>query len=160
MVTTKITIKPHLAEYMYKKYSLEGQSCIKIPYNDDLYHIIYDLMRTKSENNESVQQSGNVEITLPARSSGKNPEFYNYLSAKSQKIIEEKVDRIFKAEMHLYIDELTNDLGMTYVDASYMFKEKYDIQSISEDSLIKDYYRYRRKIGRRKHRKQKYTKRT
>ena len=60
--------------------------------------------------------------------------------------------------MHHYIDEMTVDFGMSYVDASYMFREKLNLHSITEDALIKDYYRYRRKIGRKKKRKQKYTK--
>ena len=158
MITTKIFIKPHLAEYLYEKYRVEGENYIKIPHSDDLYHIVFDLLRRKSENSEDFPQETNLELALPNRSVGKNPQYFNYLSARAQKIIEEKVDRIFKAEMHHYIDEMTVDFGMSYVDASYMFREKLNLHSITEDALIKDYYRYRRKIGRKKKRKQKYTK--
>lgn len=157
-ITTKISIKPHLAEYLHKKFAVEGTGYIQIPDSADLYHILYDLLQAKTENTLDEMSKGNLEIALPNRPYGKNPEFYNYLSERSQKIIEEKIDRLFKAEMHEYIDELTIDFGMTYVDSVYAFKQKYGLTKITDDALVKDYYRYRRRIGRRKKIKQKYTK--
>lgn len=157
MTTTRINIKPHLAEFMSKKYEVDDETYIRINRNDDLYHILYDLLQRKSENINQEPAAGNLEIALPSKSLGKRPEFFNYLSVRSQKIIENKIDADFKKEMHLFVDDMITNFDMSIKDAVYVFIEKYDL-SISFDTLIKDYYRHRRDIGRRRKKTRNYIK--
>ena len=88
MVTARIQIKPHLCEYVAGKYNNFSASHIRFPDNLDLYHAIANL--TQKRPRENPVDRGNMEIILPTRYAYKNPETYNYLGVRSQKIIEKK----------------------------------------------------------------------
>ena len=95
MVTTRIEIKEHLAEYIYGKYNDCMIGPVSFPSKEDIYHVIYDLL---DENK------------------------------------------------HLY--------GIQYIETVAYFMRKYGIQSISEDALLKNYYRWRDKVRKKSRRRQ------
>lgn len=148
MMTTKIQIKPHLAEYIYGKYpdSCENNA-IKFPDSLDIYHIIYDLTEKRPQN--CYRDQGNLEICLPDRSIGKSPETYNYLGIRSQTIIEKKIELLLLAELHDLLDENKHSYGIDFIESVHYFMKKYCIESISEDAFLKNYQRWRDKLRRR-----------
>jgi hypothetical protein len=155
MITTKIQIKPHLAEYAKQKYSIPGKEYILLSDTEYLYHVLCNLMSKRPEN--AHIDTSNLEIALPHQSRGKAPETYNYITASGAKNIEKKLNRLFWAEMHEFVDEHVNTHGEPINETVFLFKNKYGIESITEDALIKSYYRWRSKI-RTKIKKRKYTK--
>jgi hypothetical protein len=144
MITTKINIKPHLKEYVTGKFCAFTDSPVRFPDRLDIYCTIWDLTEKRPVN--CPVDSGNMEIVLPDRQEGKSPESYNYLGERSQKIIGKKIEIMFWADLREYVDYKHHVKGVTYVEAITEFVRKYGICSISEDALVKNYYRWRKKV--------------
>ncbi|GHU80728.1 hypothetical protein FACS1894145_7410 [Bacteroidia bacterium] len=144
MVTTRIQVKPHLKEYISGKYNQFSDEKVIFPDNLDIYHLIFNLTEKRPSN--VFFDSGNLEIALPERLCSKQPKTYNYLGIRSQKMIERKIEQMFWADFRDYVEYEHHKNGIRYVDLVYEFMRKYDIHSISEDALIKNYYRWRKKV--------------
>ena len=102
MVTIKINIKKHLEQYLRGKFNGCRDGAVVLPDNLDLYHVLFDLMSRRPE--DCPLDCGTFEIALPDRRCGKDPAYYNYLSERSQRIFERKVEVMFFAEVHDYAD--------------------------------------------------------
>lgn len=157
MITTKITIKPHLAEYCIGKWGHEFTQPVSFPANTDLYITIYDLLQKRPK--DCQVDSGNLEIVIPNRRTDgdicfrKNTEYYNYLSEASCKYIESRISLLFWAELHQLIDDSKQRLNQEYSVTINLFICKYRIESITEDALLKNFYRWRNNVRKRDKRK-------
>lgn len=147
MITTKIEIRDYLAEYVRGKYNNHEDGPVRFPDNLDIYHVIYDLMAKRPTNGID---KGNLEICLPDRSIGKRPEFYNYLSERSIRIIERKLQIMFYSEVHEFFDDNKHREGIDYIHSACLFLNKYGISTLTEDALIKSHKRWRDKCRQRK----------
>lgn len=153
MITTSIQIEPYLAEYLRGKYNNGADEPLKIPDNTDLYHIIWTLM-AKRQCNQSPVDNGNLTFMLPERRIGKDPKVYNFLSPRSTKIIELEIRRMFNRELHSVMDENDqNGHELNNLDVVHNFLCYYCIDSISEDALLKNFYRWRDNLRKRKKRR-------
>lgn len=152
MVTTRIEIKEHLAEYIYGKYNYCMIGPVSFPSKEDIYHVIYDLLERRPA--VCPPDNGNVELVIPERKLGKTPETYNYLGIRSCRIISQKIETSFWAELHDLLDENKHQYGIQYIETVAYFMRKYGIQSISEDALLKNYYRWRDKVRKKSRRRQ------
>lgn len=152
MVTTRIEIKEHLAEYIYGKYNDCMIGPVSFPSKEDIYHVIYDLLERRPA--VCPLDNGNVELVIPERKLGKTPETYNYLGIRSCRIISQKIETSFWAELHDLLDENKHLYGIQYIETVAYFMRKYGIQSISEDALLKNYYRWRDKVRKKSRRRQ------
>lgn len=146
MNTTKITIKPHLAEYCIGKWGEEFTEPVAFPSKTDLYIIISDLMQKRPAN--YFRDVGNLEIVIPNRKLcqegfWKNPEYYNYLSEKSCGIIQNRIESIFWEEVHRELTDKKHDEDQNYDISAHYFICKYRIESITSDALIKNHKRWR-----------------
>ena len=49
MITTKITVEPHLAQYCYAKYSSDPEGSMPVRFADhlDVYHLVYNLLEKR-----------------------------------------------------------------------------------------------------------------
>jgi len=144
MITTKISVRPHLREYILGKYNGFLDKPVRFPDNLDIYHAIFNLTQKRPINHPV--DVGNLEIMLPVRYGFKNPETYNYLGIRSQKIIEKKIELMFWAELREYVDFEFQRYGTPYIESIYRFIGMYGIQSITEDAMQKNYYRWRKKV--------------
>ena len=153
MVTSKIQIKPHLKEYCVGKYNSHADGPVRFPDTLDLYHTIYDLLR-KRRTDTSPIDTGNLDIILPVRQNGKNVLYYNYLGERSAIIIEKKIETMMWAELHDLLDEQKHRFGVEYIDVIHHFMCKYGIESITEDAMLKNYYRWRDKVRRKSKRRE------
>ena len=157
-MSTRITIKPHLAEYCIGKWGSEFQEPVEFPAHTELYVTIYNLTMKRPVN--CPLDSGNLEVVLPNRrndeimSIRKNPEVYNYISERASKILSRKIELYFWAELHETIDENSHRYRISYSETIYTFLAKYKIESITEDALLKNYQRW--KENRRKRKKRGY----
>lgn len=154
MITTCIKIEPYLAEYLRGKFNNGADEPFRIPDNTDLYHIIWTLMSRRRCDQSPVDQ-GNLTFILPERRVGKDPQVYNYLSPRSAKIIELEIRRMFNRELHVVMDE--NDQSgheLNNIDIVHNLLCSYCIESISEDALLKNFYRWRENLRKRKHRRE------
>lgn len=153
MITTEINITPFLAEYVIGKYNNGALEPVTIPQTTDLYHVIWDLMAKRPAGASPVDR-GNLSIILPDRRVGKDPLHYNYIAPAGAKIIENKIRSMFNAELHASL--LENDQNgheLDNIDVVHQFICMYCIESISEDALIKNYYRWRENMRKRKARR-------
>ena len=146
MITSKIIIKPHLKEYAEAKF---GTPC-RFPDKTDLYHVIYDLLEKRMT---PTIDKGNFEIVLPARAIGKRPESYNYISMRSARIIERRIENMFLAELHDLLLDHKHRYGVPYIESIHLFRSRYNLESISEDTLWKNCYRWKQLIRRKEKRK-------
>ena len=159
MITTRIKLRQHLAEYCIGKWGTDENQPVKFPAHTELYVTIYNLTRKRPA--DCPLDKGNLEVVLPNRRLDdesqirKNPEVYNWISPRGSFIIDHKIEIAFWSELHELLDENRHRYGITYSETVYTFLSVYQISSISEDALIKNYYRWRE--NRRKREKRKYT---
>jgi len=156
MNTTKITIKPHLAEYAIGKWGNDFTEPVQFPAKSDLYITIYDLLQKRPCN--VWVDAGNLEIILPNRKSDtegfrKNPECYNYLSEKSALIIQKRISLIFWDELHSMLKYEKKVHDQNYDVTANIFICMYRVESITSDALLKNYYRHRDNSDKREKRK-------
>lgn len=158
MITTRITVKPHLAEYVRAKFPSEANpDVVHFPDSSDLYHWLYDLMGKRPVN--CPRDEGNLEIILPDRRSancagGKSPEQYNYIGVRGAEVLSNKINTVMRAELHDFLDENKHSNGVDYKTSVFTFIRRYSIESISEDALLKDYQRWRYKMNRKQKRRE------
>ena len=138
-----------MAEYVQEKFGTH-EGYIRFPDSLDIYHIIWDMVEKRPQ--RCGKDYGNIEIILPKRREGKSPVSYNYLGVRSQRIIERKIEVMFWAEFRSLIDYMYHSQGVKIFETIIMFMEKYGIESISDDALKKNYYRWRKKVRNEKKR--------
>lgn len=146
MNTTKITIKPHLAEYCIGKWGDDFTQPVQFPPKTDLYIAIYDLLQKRPVNCQL--DTGNLEISIPNRRANehgcwKNPAVWNYLSEKSCLIIQKRIELMFWEELHHMLRQKKHDEDQNYDVTVYYFICQYRIESITSDALLKNFYRWR-----------------
>lgn len=144
MMTTKITVPEHIREYLIGKFCNFQETPVRFPDSLDIYHVIYDLLEKRPATHPIDR--GNLEILLPVRSIGKNPETYNYLGVRSQTLIVRQLEIMMWAEMHEFAGEQKHRYGVTFIISIHNFINKYGITSLSEDAFLKNYYRWRAKV--------------
>lgn len=152
MITTKINIEAHLAEYIIGKYGTPEQKAVRLPSDLDLYVVVYDLLQKRPV--DCQVDRGNLELVLPERREahlpgGKPTNIYNYIGERGARIISSKVNTMMRAEIHDLFDENKHVYGIDYINSAYYFLRKYCIESITVDALLKDYQRWRRKLRRK-----------
>ena len=143
MVTTRIYIKPHLKEYLSGKFNQHQDHPVRFPDNMDIYHQIFNL--TEKRPAKCPVDSGNLEIVLPERRSFKRAKTYNYLGARSQREIRRTINEMFWVDFRNYTEKHRYKNGSHYISIAIEFLRVYGISSISEDALIKHYYRWRKR---------------
>lgn len=153
MITTKINIKPHLAEYLIGKYGTPGEPLVQLPPDSDLYLTVYDLTARRPA--DCPVDAGNLELALPdpraaRRQGGKPVSVYNYLSQRSAGIIAQKISVMLRAELHDLMDENKHVYGIDYLNTAYYFLRRYSIESLSVDALLKDYQRWKKRVRRQR----------
>lgn len=150
MITVKISVEQHVAEYIRGKYYDHEAGAVRFPSALDIYILIYDLL--KKHPTGCPVDSGNLEFALPERREGKDPEYYNYLSDRAQKVLGDKLRLMMWAELHDFMDENKHINGVQFKDSVFLFMSKYGIEGITEDALLKNYQRWRDKLRRKKKR--------
>lgn len=150
MMTIKTTVEPHVAEYIRGKFYDSQAGTVRFPSTMDIYILIYDLLQRRPADHPF--DTGNLEFALPERREGKDPLSYNYLSGRAQKILGDKMRLMMWAELHDLMDENKHINGIQFKESVFLFMRKYDIESITEDALLKNYQRWRDKIRRKKKR--------
>lgn len=150
MITVKISVEQHVAEYIRGKYYDHEAGAVRFPSALDIYILIYDLLKKRPTG--CPVDSGNLEFALPERREGKDPEYYNYLSERAQKVLGDKLRLMMWAELHDFLDENKHINGVQFNDSVFLFMSKYGIEGITEDALLKNYQRWRDKLRRKKKR--------
>lgn len=173
--TTAIRIEPYLAEYISKKFKIDEKTGgVKIPYTTDLYFVVWNLMakpgshantcngRTSKPGGrtDDSRDSSNLRIFLPTRRSfidgcpGKDPAYFNYLSPTSAKQIEKTIRMMFDFEFHRLMME-NEEAGRPKKNQEVVsdFMHRYQLESITEDALLKNFYRYKQRLFPKKTRK-------
>lgn len=153
MITTSITLTPYLAEYLRGKYASGSDNVVNIPDSSDLYHVIWNYMSRRPS--DVAETSGNITIALPCRREGKDPAIYNYLSERAVRCVDKAVRREFNQELHSFL--LENDQrGHLFdnIDVVLQFINMYRLESITEDALLKNFYRWRENLRKRKARRE------
>lgn len=147
MITVKISVEPHIAEYIRGKYFDDEAGTVKFPPLLDIYILIFDLLKKRPV--DCPVDSGNLEFALPDRREGKDPVYYNYLSDRAQRVIGDKLRLMMWAELHDFMDENKHIKGIQFKDSVFLFMSKYGIEAITEDALLKNYQRWRDKLRRK-----------
>ena len=131
MITTRIQIESYLAEYVRGKYYDETIGTVRFPSSSDIYVTIYDLMEKRPV---------------------KSPEQFNYISVRGTAILEKRLRALMWAELHELMDENKHLHGIEFKETVFTFLKKYNISSIQEDGLLKNYQRWRDSFRRKKKR--------
>ncbi len=156
MIPLPITIEPYLAEYFTAKYGCGNSEPIRISDKTDLYHVIWQVMEKRPDNVPPVCH-GNLVIMLPERRCGKDPLWYNHISSRGLALIEKRIRMEFNNDFHEFMER--NELSgrkLEISDAIMMFSTQYELKSITDDALKKNYYRWRMNV--RPHDKRGYSK--
>ncbi|MDR1202413.1 MAG: hypothetical protein LBL58_12430 [Tannerellaceae bacterium] len=145
MITTKVKIKQHLAEYCYGKFSgCDISRPVTFPDKLNIYHVIWDLLEVCPRTGPVCD--GNLEIVLPERTIGKNPLTYNYLGERAIPHINKHLDIIFSTELFYFMLDQKNHFNIPYNRSIFAFMRRYGITSVQEDTLWKSFYRWKKRI--------------
>jgi hypothetical protein len=142
----KISVDQYVAEYIIGKYYDHEIGAVRFPPSLDIYVLIYDLLQKRPV--ACPVDTGNLELALPCRREGKSPSSFNYLSARAQKMLSDRMKVMMWAELHELMDENKHLKGIRFNESVFIFMCKYDLHSISEDALLKNYQRWRDKLRR------------
>jgi hypothetical protein len=143
VITTRITVKPHICEYVRGKYAgFDETKPVQFPSHSDIYFLIWDFLVKRPAG--CHRDDGNLEIILPSRHGAKPPEYYNYLGIHARKIIGRRLEMMMWADYRMHVEE-ARSRGMMFISATEQFMSRYGILSLSEDAFQKNYYRWRRK---------------
>lgn len=158
-MTTKIDLPKHLSEYLKGKFGTKEQ-VVCLPVNSSLYFIVYELLQRRPS--DVPIDRGNTEIRLPSprmahQTAGKPVESFNYISKKGTAQLAKSINTMMKTEAHEFFDENKHVKGIDYIDSAYAFLMKYGIENLTPEALLKDYQRWRIKIGRKVSSRQKRT---
>ena len=103
----------------------------------------------------AIQKPGNLTLALPHRREGKDPETYNYLSDRALRCVDKAVRREFNQELHaLLLDNDQRGHLFDNIDIVLQFINMYGLESISEEALLKNFYRWRENLRKRKARRE------
>lgn len=146
MITVKINVTAAVAEYIRGRYFDPEIGAVRFPPSSDIYITIYDLLSRRPASHPV--DTGNLELALPDRreanyAGGKDPKTYNYLSARSASILNNRFRTLMYADLHEFMDEQKHIKGVQYKTAAYIFLNRYAIESITDDALLKNYQRWR-----------------
>lgn len=145
MVTTTMTVKPHLAAYMYVRFGqCVTSGAIQLPSSTTLYAIIGHLT-VKRPKNVSWREIGNLTFVLPDPRYGKNPETYNYLGEESRAIIEREIDTMMKMDLYSFLLNEKFQKGVMYKKSLLVFMNRYRIDDANESALLKAFQRWRKR---------------
>lgn len=150
MITVKLSVEQHVAEYIQGKFYDSETGAVRFPSTLDIYILIYDLLQKRPV--DHPVDTGNLEFALPERREGKDPVSYNYLSERAQKILSDKMRLMMWAELHDMMDENKHVNGIQFKESVFLFMCRYSIESVTEDALLKNYQRWRDKLRRKKKR--------
>lgn len=145
-----IRVEPYLAVYAREKFEIDPKTGgIKIPDSFDLYHCVWQLMERRPRNAE-LPEDPNLKIWLPSRRcteglAQKNPAFWNYLSPRSQRLVEKSLRRLFNWEFHYFCEDLVSQ-QVTKKEAVDRFISMYNLGIDVEDTLLKNLQRHERTI--------------
>lgn len=144
--TLRFQIKPLLAEYLYGRYadSIENGS-LHLPAGCYLQFTLQESLSRRPAN-APLRETGNLCLRLTAPHRGKNPASYNYLTQDAIRLFEQRTLNQLQLEL---FDRMMKDRrlsGVPYIETVRCFIEKYNIVSISEDGLMKAFWRWKRNM--------------
>lgn len=158
MLPLPISIEPYLAEYFTAKYGAGESEPIKISDKSDLYHVVWQVMERRPADVPPLLH-GNLVILLPERRCGKDPLWYNYIGQRGVQMIERRIRMEFNNDFHEYLERNEyQGRPMEIGEAICVFMGLYSLESISEEALKKNYYRWRQTV--RPHEKRGYNKKS
>lgn len=149
-MTTKIIVPEFIRRWVLSTYKIEGEGAAVFSEKDDIYHIVSDVL-TRRGPGDPMTDTGNLEIKVPKPRYGKDPRYFNYISPKGTRIIVRKLRALFYISAHEFIYGKEKTGAYTIKESAYLFMVQYDLDgTITEDALIKDYQRWRKKFSRHK----------
>lgn len=147
-MTTRIEVPEYIRRWMLATFKKEDDNVLIFSENDDIYHIIADVL-SRRPNNAPMIDRGNLEFRLPSPRYGKNPRDYNYISPKGTRYILKRLKSLFYIAAHEFIYQKEKTGKYTIQEAVMLFMIHYDLDgTITEDAIIKDFQRWRKKFCR------------
>lgn len=144
----EIRVEPYLAIYARRKFGSDSRTGgIVIPVQYELHHAVWHAMERRPLG-AVLPQEPNLTIHLPYHrpvpewQPAKDPAFWNYISPRGQRAIEQTLRRLFNWEFHHWMEE--KPLGMTDKERLRAFVRSYGLGIDSEDTLMKNWQRYLR----------------
>lgn len=147
-MTTRIEVPSYIRQWLMMTKNGQEDGPVRFNESENLYHVILGLTTLRTAATPMVDR-GNLEIVIPTPRHGKNPLYYNYLSPRAARIIVKMLKQMFYIEARSFIAE-KESRGIPQKTAVYMFISQYGMDDmVSEDALVKDYYRWRKKFLRK-----------
>lgn len=147
-MTTRIEVPEYIRRWMLATYRTEEGNILVFSERDDLYHIIADVLARRPESAPMIDR-GNLEFRLPSPRYGKNPRDYNYIPAAGVRYILKRLKSLFYIAAHEFIYQKERTGRYTIREAVMFFMIRYDLDgTITEDAIVKDFQRWRKKFCR------------
>ncbi|WP_289123848.1 hypothetical protein [uncultured Bacteroides sp.] len=150
MITVTIQMKPYLAAYLQSAYAhctVEG--AIRFTKNQNLYSCLLQLT-TPRPKGVSWRDRGNVTLSLPCPSVGKDPRTYNYLGEEAVKILEQEINYEMRMDYYRFLRRNKFKNGMMFTRATELYLEEHGMtELIPEETLLKSYFQWVKKVERK-----------
>lgn len=147
----RIAVEDYLACYARRRFRTDASTGgIIIPDSLDLYHCVWSVMARRPLGAVDNPQA-NLTIWLPFRRSAegqpcKHPAWWNYISPRNARTVEQALRRLFNWEFHHYVEERTLE-GLTRTEAVRHFVRLYQLPDTAEATLLKNLQRYERAVN-------------
>lgn len=145
-----LKIEAYLADYIQHRYPWDTcHQRVLIPPSSDLYHCLYENLRVPRSDTRICEP--NIWIALPspgyvANGYWKDTQRFCALSERGERLVAQCIRRQFNFEFHqVLIENDENGRPQLMKDVIHAFIKKYSL-SISEEALIKNYQRFRKKF--------------
>ena len=140
-------IKPFLAEYLYARYAGNiEEGILHLPPHSYLGRSLHELLCPRPYN-APARETGNVCLRLTSLHRGPSPSTYNYLTQANRRIFESRAQHLLHTELFERMLTDRHRRGISYIESIRCFLLKYQIDSISEEGLMKAFYRWRKGLS-------------
>ena len=143
----RFQIKPFLAEYLYARYAGNiEEGILHLPPHSYLGRSLHELLCPRPYN-APARETGNVCLRLTSLHRGPSPTTYNYLTQANRRIFESRAQHLLHTELFERMLTDRHRRGISYIESIRCFLLKYQIDSISEEGLMKAFYRWRKGLS-------------
>lgn len=141
------SMKQDLVNYLHTKYGrCLKEGAIRLPMNSTLYYVVDELLAV-SPRRSYVRPEGNIAFSIPSLGDADNKKIvkYHVISRENARLLERRIEMEMRVELYDLMKE-NRRRHITYIKTLEEFMRKYNLMDTTEDSFLKGFQRWRKRL--------------
>ena len=141
------SMKQDLVNYLHTKYGrCLKEGAIRLPMNSTLYYVVDELLAV-SPRRSYVRPEGNIAFSIPSLGDADNKKIvkYHVISRENARLLERRIEMEMRVELYDLMKE-NRRRNITYIKTLEEFMRKYNLMDTTEDSFLKGFQRWRKRL--------------